>query len=594
MGGGGGSTYDYHNEVQQGLQQANQPKSDLAQQLSGLFGNILAGQGNGNGMVPPTPGQTQQGQTGFSPNDSHPNIPLGGPMLQMSPSDGPNTSSFPSFPQGFNPLGPAAATPQGNNPQSGGGLLDHWMNMINQQQGQSASNVNPFTNLMHMTGGSQVNPVFNSGNMDPRLASMFPQQGSNNPLTQNAGTALSQGPAGLNLGSTNSLQQQLQQNVNGPQLNSVSGIDPAVLQQLMQGINGPQQSNINTQLNPSQVNTQGANLSGIPQAQGLLQNTPYADAVQQILGNKQNQDIADLRARFGAGGGASRGTPAQYAEATLRAQQTPEIAAALGNIRQQEAGLDLGNRQLQSSNLLQNAGLGLQGQQSNQQAGLQAQQIGGQLGLQQNALNQQAGITTNQQNLDRLTSLGGLGVQNAGLGVQQRGQDLTGAISGLDNSTSRLGQSAGLQANLLQTLLGQQGQGLQNSQFNAGQYNSQGLANRGLTLQDLLQQNQYSLGAGGLNSQNAQFNASQNNQLGQNYQQQLQASQESALGRNANAQNQLAAYIAQIAALGYPGGSANINVSPIQNNQGSGLGGTLAGLGQLAQGVGAVKNAWGW
>lgn len=52
-----------------------------------------------------------------------------------------------------------------------------------------------------------------------------------------------------------------------------------------------------------------------------------------LIENKQQMDIGDLRARFGASGGMAFGTPAAYAEAQLRAKQGPEAATAIGGLQ---------------------------------------------------------------------------------------------------------------------------------------------------------------------------------------------------------------------------------------------------------------------
>lgn len=52
-----------------------------------------------------------------------------------------------------------------------------------------------------------------------------------------------------------------------------------------------------------------------------------------MIESKQQSDIGDLRARFGASGGMSMGTPATYAEGNLRAKQGPESAMAIGNLQ---------------------------------------------------------------------------------------------------------------------------------------------------------------------------------------------------------------------------------------------------------------------
>jgi hypothetical protein len=68
--GGSNSTPDYRSEIDQGLSQANQPKSELSQQLSSYFSSLL----------PPSPGQTSQGQTPQAPSRPVSLLPTLGPL----------------------------------------------------------------------------------------------------------------------------------------------------------------------------------------------------------------------------------------------------------------------------------------------------------------------------------------------------------------------------------------------------------------------------------------------------------------------------------------------------------------------------------
>jgi len=68
-------------------------------------------------------------------------------------------------------------------------------------------------------------------------------------------------------------------------------------------------------------------------------------AEQNFLAREQAKGQADLRARFGAGGGASFGTPAAFAEGNFLAESGARNAAALADITRQYQGLDL-QRQL--------------------------------------------------------------------------------------------------------------------------------------------------------------------------------------------------------------------------------------------------------
>src|SRR6266850_2239339 len=56
-------------------------------------------------------------------------------------------------------------------------------------------------------------------------------------------------------------------------------------------------------------------------------------AITDVINRKQASDVADLRARFTAGGGTSFGTPAAYAESQYRAEAAPQAATAVSQAR---------------------------------------------------------------------------------------------------------------------------------------------------------------------------------------------------------------------------------------------------------------------
>lgn len=55
-----------------------------------------------------------------------------------------------------------------------------------------------------------------------------------------------------------------------------------------------------------------------------------AEMIKQV----QTQNVNDLRARFGAGGGTSFGTPAAFAEAQYRATEAPQLTTAIGGLQE--------------------------------------------------------------------------------------------------------------------------------------------------------------------------------------------------------------------------------------------------------------------
>lgn len=56
-------------------------------------------------------------------------------------------------------------------------------------------------------------------------------------------------------------------------------------------------------------------------------------SLQQMIERQNTGNIADLRARYGAGGGMGYGTPAAQAEAGYRAQHGADTATAVGNLQ---------------------------------------------------------------------------------------------------------------------------------------------------------------------------------------------------------------------------------------------------------------------
>ena len=56
-------------------------------------------------------------------------------------------------------------------------------------------------------------------------------------------------------------------------------------------------------------------------------------SLNQLLQLQQQNDVNDIRSRFGVGGGTAFGTPGQYAESTYRAQAAPQIATQIGQLQ---------------------------------------------------------------------------------------------------------------------------------------------------------------------------------------------------------------------------------------------------------------------
>jgi hypothetical protein len=58
-------------------------------------------------------------------------------------------------------------------------------------------------------------------------------------------------------------------------------------------------------------------------------------SMQQMISRDTDRQVGALRSRYGVGGGTAFGTGAQYAEGTLRAEQAPRLASAVGQLQLQ-------------------------------------------------------------------------------------------------------------------------------------------------------------------------------------------------------------------------------------------------------------------
>jgi hypothetical protein len=237
----------------------------------------------------------------------------------------------------------------------------------------------------------------------------------------------------------------------GAQSGDLAGIMSRIGQQANLSNMGGQQNLLN------QVGMQGLMQSINPafQRNAGNPNTPYGLAMQQLLGQQSQRDIGDLRARYAMSGG-SQGSPAMQAESLYRSQAIPQMTAAMGQINQQEQGLDLQAAGLNSQNML--------GQQSN---ALQALLGSGNLGIQSRGQDLQNWLG----NREADNTAGGLSVQNANqmnqANTTARGQDLQNMLQSRSLDLQQLMQMG--------NMAGQSNQaGLQNNQFNSNMgFNSQ-------------------------------------------------------------------------------------------------------------------------
>lgn len=77
--------------------------------------------------------------------------------------------------------------------------------------------------------------------------------------------------------------------------------------------------------------------SGIEGLEGLSQ----GQAIQKIIQQDIDRNVAGLRARFGAAGGTSFGTPAAFAESLFRSEAAPRFTTALGELGMRSRALEL-------------------------------------------------------------------------------------------------------------------------------------------------------------------------------------------------------------------------------------------------------------
>lgn len=463
--------------------------------------------------------------------------PLGTQMNAQSPTD-PN--QFQSWMQGFPSYNQQIANQPGmTQDQSQQGMTpDKGISSQQYQQLQSQFPGLFSGNNAQYSAQTNGNPSGVQGIPSMGQSSMFPQISQANPQL-----------AGMNMQGMNpQMVQQLSQQFQMP---GVNGYNPS--SQLLgqsNGINGlgnQLQSQINNATGSlgsgyaqGNLNTNNAQQAGTNFSSTLNpQDSQYYQGVQSLLNQQLTAGRDDIRARFGASGGNSRGTAASYAEGQYNAAALPQLASALGQVRQSEVG-----------NQLQAANLGLQGQLGNAQNQLTAQNQGNSAMLQNQGLanNFQLGQQGNQS--QNLGTLGNLFSNQSGLQAQ-----LANQAGNLNLGQQQLGS---------QNMLGAQGL---NSQ------NALGLLQNQLGFQT--NQNQAQLGMNNLNMNNSQFNAGQNNQYTQQYMAMLQAANQQQIQNYLSGYQNIFGTAAGLAGAGIPGGSANVNLGGQSQSWLSQLGGLL-------------------
>jgi hypothetical protein len=182
-------------------------------------------------------------------------------------------------------------------------------------------------------------------------------------------------------------------------LGNIPGIDMDAIMRQFQGMGGGggvgQQSTL--------ADAFGAGGTG-----GLLNydtNSPEFAALRQMQNQQSSQDVANLRARFTAGGGSSLGTGASLAEGQYLAQANPQNTLALGQLGRQMQEMDMANRGLNANVLLSQRGQNIDQRGQDNQAAIAGAQIGqqGQMALLDAMMRGQLG---NQQSRLALAGLG--------------------------------------------------------------------------------------------------------------------------------------------------------------------------------------------
>ncbi len=150
--------------------------------------------------------------------------------------------------------------------------------------------------------------------------------------------------------------------------------DPAFMQKLQMGLGG--MANL---MDPGSADVYGK----------------FATDTQNLMGRAAERNVADLRARYGMGGGSNLGSAAALAEGNFLAENNAQVGRALGEINIQERGLNMQQRGQDLQNYLGSRGLDIN------QLGMMSQnnQFGSDLNLRAGMSNQNS-----QQNWQQLLS----------------------------------------------------------------------------------------------------------------------------------------------------------------------------------------------
>ncbi len=369
-------------------------------------------------------------------------------------------------------------------------------------QSQAPVTINAPGSIQQLTGSNVQAPQgFERVNAPGGVANV---QGPNGVANVNAQTGFERVNApNVNLSSVNVGQNNLLTNLTNSGFNANRPIQQTLEQQAQGDLAlGGQLSADQTRL-AQQASRSAAEARGMAGSNGAMLNE-----VQRQL--DMSRQLQNERRNFAAG-------VEQQGFGQLATQQGQAIQAA--GVTNDYLGLGLNAQNANNQNALALGQMGLQANLANQAAGLQGNQLNlqGQLanqnaaldtnrmGLQANLANQQAGIANNQLNMQ-----GQLANQQAGLDLSRLGLQ-----AGLANQSNNFAVQQGNQnANLNLAQMGLQAQTqnaanqMNNSQFNAGQFQQGSQFNAG-------QANQQAQLLAQLGLQAGQFNAGQLNQMGQ-------------------------------------------------------------------------------
>ena len=212
---------------------------------------------------------------------------------------------------------------------------------------------------------------------------------------------------------------------------------------------------------------------------GNVDLSPY----QALWDRRTDEAIGDTRARFGAAGGASFGTPAAFAEANTRGEMGAQESASMADIGRQQQMLEL-QRQMGAAQIdAQNFGTWASAMNQGRAIDLQAATAGVSQLAQALGMDQQAMLNV-------------------------RGQDLQAAIANGQMSLDALVAATGFDAQLIDMAL-KENLSLQEmfQSYQATQANT-AIADKGLNLDSIIKSLAFQQGDNQLNTQNNQFNQS--------------------------------------------------------------------------------------